>query len=98
MGHCGRPDLASVGPDLVTPALAALATLMARSGTTPPGPDAETTSIRRDCRSTSTESPSALRNQRRYPWWTEGSVVHSQVPDRAVRTEAGVERSDVNVP
>jgi isopentenyl diphosphate isomerase/L-lactate dehydrogenase-like FMN-dependent dehydrogenase len=99
MGHCGRPNLASVGPDLVTPALAALMTLMTPSSTTATDADTKnSTTIRQDSVSTPTESLSVLRNQRRYPWWTEGSVVRGEVPDLAVRTGAAVERSDLNVP
>jgi hypothetical protein len=37
MGHCGRPDLDSIGPDLVTPAPAVLVT--------PPSPIATDTDI-----------------------------------------------------
>jgi isopentenyl diphosphate isomerase/L-lactate dehydrogenase-like FMN-dependent dehydrogenase len=79
MGHCGRPNLDSIGSDLVTPAAAAL---MAMLSTTATGADTETAAT--TCRSLTSApagSSSALHYQRKYAQLTGAFVGSGEAPD-----------------
>jgi isopentenyl diphosphate isomerase/L-lactate dehydrogenase-like FMN-dependent dehydrogenase len=91
MGHCGRPNLDSIGPGLVTPALAMLMT--------PSGAAATTPTLRPAPRPAEMPRRSAQDRYLRSAIGadahgvTEGSVVSDEISDFSFPTTSAVERS-----
>jgi 4-hydroxymandelate oxidase len=96
MGHCGRPNLDSIGPGLVTPARAAL---MTPPSTTATDADIETsTRTWRNCGSPPGHSPSALDYEHTYSRLTGASVASDEVPELLLHVRSAVERSGLRMP